>query len=377
MFTRSEIRNPKRHGTQSVGRSGWYPYYAGFSLAFANDLLASTSLPKKAKVLDPWNGSGTITEAAARIQRPVVGIDLNPAMVVVARGRALCQRELSSLCPLAHEIAEQARTRDFNVNTESEPLSVWLTPAGARAARSIERAIYRLLVDENAIHQFPSEHRGLDRFSDIACFFYVALFRAMRGLLGQFFSSNPTWVKRPKNKSDRLRLRSHTVFEKFESEVAAMVEVGNLEPFESDSPTEIRVDSSTKLPFADDEFDLVVSSPPYCTRIDYAVATLIELAVLGFHPSSGIRPLRQSLLGTSTIDRFAQETELRFGKECDRFLSRLSSHPSKASTSYYLPNHQQYFVGIRNSVAEISRVLKPGGGCVLVVQDSYLSLIHI
>ena len=30
------------------------------------------------------------------------------------------------------------------------------------------------------------------------------------------------------------------------------------------------------------KFDAVIGSPPYCTRIDYVIATSIELAILGF-----------------------------------------------------------------------------------------------
>ncbi|WP_410712175.1 DNA methyltransferase [Bradyrhizobium sp. BEA-2-5] len=38
-------------------------------------------------VLDPWNGSGTTTSVANGAGLTAVGIDINPAMAVVAKAR--------------------------------------------------------------------------------------------------------------------------------------------------------------------------------------------------------------------------------------------------------------------------------------------------
>lgn len=78
---------PKRGRQCLEGREGWFPYYAGFSEAFASSAIASCNLKGAMTVLDPWNGSGTTTSAARRLGHCAIGFDLNPVMVVVARAR--------------------------------------------------------------------------------------------------------------------------------------------------------------------------------------------------------------------------------------------------------------------------------------------------
>src|SRR5439155_16885723 len=129
--------------------------------------------------------------------------------------------------------------------------------------------------------------------------------------------------------------------------------------------------SSLRLPLVSNSIDAAVSSPPYCTRIDYVRATLPELAVIGHPNGRVIRRLRERMIGTPTIDQIEEYKSEDWGTTCSRFLSAVESHTSKASSTYYLKYYHQYFASIFASLKEIDRVLKPGGQCVLVVQDSY------
>ena len=67
----------------------------------------------------------------------------------------------------------------------------------------------------------------------------------------------------------------------------------------------LQVASSEKLPLAEASVDIVLASPPYCTRIDYAVATSVELSLLGFVRDAGFRDLRRGLIGTTTVPKVA------------------------------------------------------------------------
>jgi len=79
------IENPKRGSSAGVCRENWFQYYAGFSGGFARELIRSSGLPRRSTVMDPWNGSGTSTAAAALEGHRALGFDINPAMVVVAK----------------------------------------------------------------------------------------------------------------------------------------------------------------------------------------------------------------------------------------------------------------------------------------------------
>lgn len=364
--------SPKLPRAESL-QSSWYRYYAGFSEEFARDALRSMDLRKGECVLDPWNGSGTTVSTALSLGLRGRGYDLNPVMVVVAKARCLEHSEYLSLKPLAAELARQCR-RSFEPDPD-DPLSAWFYPDTIAAIRAIEGAVQRFFVDES--HYASLKDRGVDDLSGLAAFFYVAMFRTIRQILRPFLTSNPTWVKRPKSWRSRLRPTAATVRETFQSSLAEMTRPRGQqsEPSARGDKT-ICVASSEKLPLEDQSVSCVLASPPYCTRIDYAVATSPELALLGYVLESDFDALRRKLIGTSTVPSETPEAPEDLGEACLGFLGRLSQHSSKASSTYYYKNHVQYFRSMAASLSEIYRVLKAGGQCTLVVQDSYYKDLH-
>jgi DNA modification methylase len=364
--------NPKLRGRESL-QSGWYRYYPGFSEGFVRSALESAGLGNGERVLDPWNGSGTTTAIASALGLNVHGYDLNPVMVVVAKARCLDVAEYSSLHPLAAELLRRAKKPFHTV--EDDPLSAWFRPKSIASIRGIEAAIQRLLVDN---HRYGSlKDRGVDDISDLAAFFYVGMFRTLRELLHPFATSNPTWIKRPGSARLLLRPAPSTIYQVFKHHLGKMLPKSATKmKRQVRSERLIRVASSEKLPLQDNAINQIVASPPYCTRIDYAVSTSPELALLGYDFETDFETLRRELIGTPTVPRTQPRISKNVGASCLRFLDALSKHASKASSTYYYKNHVQYFRSIANSISEISRVLKPGGKCVLVVQDSYYKDLH-
>ena len=78
------IENPKRFVLSNKSKAGWVDYYAGYSNGFAKSILESSNLPRRAVVVDPWNGSGTTTEIASILGLKGYGFDVNPVMLIVA-----------------------------------------------------------------------------------------------------------------------------------------------------------------------------------------------------------------------------------------------------------------------------------------------------
>lgn len=365
-------RNPKLRGPQSL-QSGWYRYYAGFAEDFAREALRSASIEPGEWVLDPWAGTGTTVSSAASLGINARGYDLNPVMVLVAKARCLEPSEYASLRPLTSEIMKQAN-RAFECNP-NDPLLAWLQPASTAAVRAIEAGVQKLLVDDKRYASVRD--RGVGGVSDLAAFFYVAIFRTIRQLFHPFLTSNPTWVKRPKCSRFRLRPGIATVRDVFRSNIEVMLPCQTAQTKILGGPRRIiGVASSEKLPIRDESIGCVLTSPPYCTRIDYAVATSPELALLGYAPGSDFDRLRRQLIGTSTVPDKTPVLPKHLGALCLAFMDRLRRHSSKASSTYYYKNHAQYFLSMAASLSEIRRVLKVGGRCILVVQDSYYKDLH-
>ena len=368
------IRSPKRKGPER-SRASWFPYYAGFSAGFVEDVIACLDLKANAILLDPWLGAGTTSEIATAKGYQVRGYDLNPAMLLVARARTLATSAANQLDRLKDSVLRSylKNIRTKMLDASGDPLEQWLPMRSSHAFRILERSVAEVALTRKESAALPAWTR-VDRTSALVAFFYVALFRTLRHFLAEFQSSNPTWVKIPKE-AHRIYVSPERMLHQFEREIAhlssALGSETRVMPLTSTAKCVINQASSLQLPLLSRSVDAVVSSPPYCTRIDYVRATLPELAMIGYPDGDVIRVLREGMIGTPTVNRTQDCEDGAWGRTCLEFLRAVRRHQSKASSSYYSKYYHQYFSAMFASLREIDRVLKKSGRCVLVVQDSF------
>jgi hypothetical protein len=375
-FERLQISSPKRTPAGQSGWDGFFPYYAGYPEAFARSLLKSAGLSRGATVLDPWNGSGTTTYSAAQLGLDARGFDLNPVMVIIARARLLAATEADSMAPLARETLKGLRA-DPRGLTVDDPLLWWFERPTAALIRAIERRIREQLIGDLTLA--PTGLK-LDNISGLAATFYVALFSVCRTLAAPFRSSNPTWLRRPKATEAHIVSERDAVLAAFTATIADMAAALAAQTPESTwivaSSAQLKVADTTQDGLQANSVDLVLTSPPYCTRIDYSAATRIELAVLFPLIKVKMEDLGRKMIGSTRVPDHEIAIDPAWGDVCGRFLSALRLHPSKASAGYYSKTHLDYFEKMALSLANLSTGLKPAGGAVLVVQDSYYKDIH-
>lgn len=357
--------NPKiAPGTDPV--DAWYRYYAGYSASFVEKAL--TEVASEAQVvLDPWNGTGTTTVVAASNKVSAIGFDINPAMVVVARARLLGRGVWASIAPLSADIVSHTNT----VNIDGDPLRFWFSDRSAATIRALQNSVHRLLVDTGAT-AYPILSNA-STMSTLAAFFYTALFRTVRLLLTPVAGTNPTWWKRLEA-SARLNLDRKLIFDTFISSTTELAEGLHRANFDVAVKTMVDVGNCRQLSVPDQSIDAVITSPPYCTRIDYGISTLPELAVLGAHEEV-VKTLRDTMVGTPTVtgeDGLGES----WGPKATSFLLDVARHDSKASSGYYTKYFRQYYSGMHSSLRELRRVTRTGGTVVLVVQDNYYKEIH-
>lgn len=349
------LTNPKPAKSGTTGRSCWYRFYAMFSERFAEEVLAAAGLRSGAVVLDPWLGVGTTTTMAARTGLQSVGVDINPAMVAVANGRCI------STGTATEAIAEIEKASDELKPTtilEGDPLLEWFGRSAAGALREWHRLILSRFPEKDCPQQ--------------AGFLRTAVFEAAWQLAGPYRSKNPTWVKKPPAEGRVDRPASEVTKAVLELARKKAADCDLAEP----TPPQIVLGTSTRLGIPAAHVDFVLTSPPYCTRIDYAVSTRIELAVLGYGDDA-VGDLRDATMGTSTVRRAEAKAERAWGQTCNDFLAAVLYHPSKSSANYYYKTFVQYFADLHSSLGEIDRCVKPGAGVVLVVQDSHYKGIGV
>lgn len=364
------VSTPKRTPSNASRASESYPYYAGYSEKFAKEALAALAL-ENATVLDSWNGAGTTTFAASLLGLNSVGIDLNPVMVVVAKSRLCIGRDITRARNILSDIISK---NDFDNNSfplKNDPLSEWIGIVGGRIVRNVVDHLMNF--KENYLGNLELIGKKVSEIKSWKCFLILVLFKAVKNNSAVKNSSNPTWTKRSENEINFLSENEWKKilldeFSKLESIHASQEKASFFGKF---SEREILCASAESIPVAGSSVDLVLTSPPYCTRIDYAVSTLIELAVLGLSSENVDELLRRKLLGTTAIRKEEVTINANWGEACTEFLLNVRGHPSSGSKSYYYKNFAQYFDSLFISITELKRVLRPDGIICAVVQGSH------
>jgi hypothetical protein len=369
--TSSTIQSPKRDALRD---RQWYDFYAMYSPQFVDSILTSVSFGKQDCILDPWNGTGTTTSAAWHLGVNALGLDLNPAMVLIARGRLLQQKDIVRLRDVGKNIEQMKKPVGFRLGNH-DPLQDFFADKTVEYIRGLElvlRAQFSISEDPG-----PRDMRWVDYCTPLLACLYVVMFRSIRSLFSTFGTSNPTWFKRPVPEN-RVSVSWKSFRESISRSVVDAVRFLEKDTFPLSRETpDVRVTMGDSRSPVSQGITLTLTSPPYCTRIDYAVATLPELTLLGV-TDEDFRDLRRKMIGTPVIARETECLQQPDGSSTsDQLLRTISRHRSYASTRYYLKTFKQYFIGMFRSLRSIDEVTRRGGRAVIVVQDSYFKDVRI
>lgn len=372
---RASMRNPKRGAAERQGMHTWVPYYAGFAESFVRDAIRDCVLDRTSVVLDPMNGSGTTTVAAQHSGCLSLGFDLNPVMAIVANAKDASLRGNKDIEPAAREIA--ARVARSSLGRKAPDLGPWLSPKVSSQLHLLLHLVRDM--PDNAAHN----SRLLSLLNDQGnvlqpgskAFLLAAVLITARSAATTQSSKNPTWLK-PNSRRPRM---SHDIPALFLSNVSRMLT--DLEQAFSSAQERRRFlvgsADARKLPIRDASIDAIITSPPYLTRIDYAMSTAPELALLGFATAADFRKVRASLMGSTCITHGPYESRSSWGKQCTLLIDAVRAHRSKSSASYYAKTFVQYFRDAEEILQQYFRVLKPGQCAAVVVQDSWYKDLHV
>ncbi|MFI8146341.1 DNA methyltransferase [Acinetobacter sp. ABJ_C5_2] len=352
------LNKAKLNSHEQIEGAGLYPYYAGFSKNFVKSILENID-SQNSVVLDPWAGTGITNIIANTLNLQSFGIDINPVMTIISRASLVTYENLTNINDnFLYSI-------DFDKSIdEEEPLKQWFHEDTCKIFRNLQREI--TLAYDKFLH--PENY-----YSEETCFYLTVLFLLTKKIVKEnFSSSNPTWIKIAKSEEEKINIDKNDILKEYSELLKKYIIKQKVNcNLISNVNTNFYIGSSTSLPLTNQSIDFVLTSPPYCTRIDYAVSMKPELAILNYRLNYEFKDLRRSIIGTTTVDKQITAPNIIWGTSCNNFINLIKNHESRASNTYYYKNHIQYFSNMFNSLEEIYRVLKYNGTFILVVQNSY------
>lgn len=365
----------------------WFKYKEGFSSALVRYFLERYG-DTTGKLLDPFAGSGTSLFAASALGWEAHGIELLPVGAFAVKARQAFEkvdpaefikliRKYLSVDSRVHQngvrFGHLTITKDaFPVNTENE-LNDYLSFCERIAEPSL-RTVLRFaafaVLEEISYTRKDGQYLRWDH-------------RSPRILNGKPFNKGRIYSFKESLENKAQQLAEDLLFP--HSLLASGLE------FERSNPSKsIFLQTGSCLDYlpqyASNEFEFVITSPPYCNRYDYTRTYALELAFLGLGDSD-VRELRQKMLSCTVEnkEKIASLKEMYSAKnESDVFDSVMKVYEqctAMAETNEVLENLakmdrlnnkniarmvRNYFLEMCFVIRELARVTRPGGYCVMI-----------
>ena len=359
-------------GNRSVPGFRWMKYKEGFSHELVSRLLDEYQ-PKA--ILDPFAGMGTTPLVAAGKDIDATGIEIMPVGVLAGTGivhaaNGLSEARLHGAAQTFLERVRSQRVAQPGFHFPHVAITQQAFPEQTECALAKGREFLAEVTD-------PAVHSLLN----LACLSVLEDVSYTRKD-GQYLR----WDQR----SGRTRAKVHkgrvlSFQEALSGRLTEMVEdidaVKAL--YGGGRPTLVTgscLEVLREMPAG--RFDMVITSPPYVNRYDYTRTYALELAWLGFDQQE-FSDLRQRML-SATVENKAKATWLDevYGREnttlaraqqmyreqhaLQEVLSILRAHVDALSNRHVIRMLEGYFFEMAVVIAELGRVVKPGGTVIMV-----------
>ncbi len=365
----------------------WVKYKEGFSADLVKHFLSEYS-NKPGKLLDPFAGSGTTLFAGRELGWESYGVELLPVGTFIMKAReAIIGLQPAQLADFVDTLPEclgefkgfEQKIEHISITKDAFPdesehqLNRYLTFCDTVEPKSLQTTL-RLaglaVLEEISFTRKDGQYLRWDH-------------RSKRTLSGKLFDKG------------KIYSFDEAVFNKLNQIVEDLNDSANPFLFEelnttTDDTKPIRIIEGSclkELPnFADNFFDFVVTSPPYCNRYDYTRTYALELVYLGLD-SDEVRQLRQTMLSCTvenkdkiealrlsydTIDKAGVfESVLRVYDSCDA-MDEVNAILATLNAKERLNNSniprmvRNYFLELCFVIYELARVTRIGGYCVMV-----------
>jgi SAM-dependent methyltransferase len=342
---------------EALGRDPVHPFPARMAPEIALRVMSDFD---RSRVLDPMVGSGTVLALARAQRHSGVGFDVDPLAVLIAKVWTRAH-DVDKVRNGAHRVLHESLS-DFRNLSVGEAY-----PDGADDETS---QFIRYWFDGYARRQLTclASNIRFERCENTRDALWCAFSRLI--------ISKQSGASRA---MDLSHSRPHRVFatapEKPFNKFLDAVErvIGNvIDKRETDRgpATVIKLGDARALNLPDESIDLTLTSPPYLNAIDYIRCSKFSLVWMG-HNIGDLRRIRSGSIGTES----GSESAIDDDREIRGIIDTLRLRPKL--NRRYQRILGRYIDDMRSAIAEVGRVLSPGGMAVYVVGENMVHGTYI
>ena len=237
----------------------WFRYSAGFSGAWATDLITKEAEKHETRVFDPFAGCGTTLVAAEHSNVDSWGIDSHPFVARVARAKLAYRSNPDEYLEHAHQILELAKRQRPDIDAYASLIRRCYTDGALEHLDTL-----RVAVDNTRQGRESDQLVWLTLVSILRRTSYVG-------------TANWQYLL-PSRKKARVE-SPYLAYEEMAQRIYD--DMRKNRGLSGPRATFIRDDARFCPAVPPDHFNLVVTSPPYPNNYDYADATRLELTFFG------------------------------------------------------------------------------------------------
>jgi len=349
--------------TINLARHRWYYYKEGFSPSLVENAIDSLGLTSSDIIIDPFNGSGTVTLTAAMKEIKSFGFEVNPFTAFIANTKVkrvdvstfdnVCQDVFSG-------VKEQKKSPllTFSTFSENSNKSKWLFNAGV--LNSFEGGISRLNKVTNG---------------DIKDILKLSL---IGSAMDNSNARRDGKCLRYKNNWEELDFGKDSFLRALEKRLQAIRE-DLLNDTELTTPNIICGDSRSIIERdLTDKFSLCITSPPYLNTFDYTDIYRPELFLGQFINSMNeLYDLRLNTVRSHVQAKWDKPTQKNFGTLYDVAIKEILSRQNHLMHKNIPIMIQAYFEDMQSILSTLKRKAKNNAELWLVVSTSAYAGIEI
>lgn len=339
-------------------KAKFFPRLARAALNVSMQALGSES----GRILDPFVGSGTTLLEAATLACPAVGLDIDPLSVLISQtkvdlAKIDCQLLLAEAARMAAILERAPGEEPGEAWANADPPIIfphWLLKNRAMTTERAQELAWEIGVMRRITAGCHTQLRSLSQVLMSDAISRRIRMRFLGTGVGRF---SLTWSKSP---ATGILMRSWSRLARTRVMLAWLEQLVGLQL----SGVQAIQGDARALPKEIGEFDILLTSPPYLPassgRESYARARAPSLIALGIKNRFEIEELEGESVGSmeggeSALDALLEEERALVEWLREDPLRNIKAEPTA-----------RYFLDMRRALAEMLRVLRPGGVAVVI-----------